>query len=1137
MPTNNLDQVTPPTAALGSVCTERRHPDPRVDAGDLGSGRPSHGGYRPAWVKRGLVSLALSSLAWLLSSPATGWAQDSDQPADEAPGVNSGLVSPLAFRNIGPALMSGRIGDIVVDPQQPSTWYVAASSGGVWKTENRGVTWQPIFDQYGSYSIGCLALDPQDRFTLWVGTGENNSQRSVGYGDGLYKSIDGGRSFTKMGLGDSQHIGKIIVHPTNSQVVYVAAQGPLWSDGGDRGLYRTSDGGQTWDKILDISPQTGINEVHFDPQNPEILYASSYQRRRHTWVLIDGGPESTIYKSTDGGDTWRKINRGLPGGDLGRIGLAVSPINSEVVYAVVEATGDSSGFYRSADRGESWQRMSSYVSGSPQYYQEIVACPHQLDRIYSLDTYMMVSEDGGRNFQRLGEADKHVDNHALVIDPQDPNHLLIGCDGGVYETWDRGATYDFKANLPITQFYKVAVSNERPFYYVYGGTQDNATQGGPSRTTNSHGIRNSDWFITVFGDGFGPAVDPTDPDTIYSQWQYGGLVRFDRRSGETVDIKPQESADGPPLRWNWDSPLLISPHQPQRIYYGSQILFRSDDRGDSWTPISGDLSRGLDRNQLKVMGKVWGVDAVAKNSSTSLYGNLVALAESPLVADRLITGSDDGRVQITSDGGQTWKSIDRFGNLDVPEYGYINDIEADHFDANTLYVAINNHKRGDFRPYLVKSTDLGETWTDITGNLPARGSVYSIRQDHVKPELLFCGTEFGCFFTVDGGRKWIQLKSGLPTIAIRDIKIQRQQNDLVLGSFGRGILILDDYSPLRELSVDLLKTDHVFPIKTGQMYREVSPLALSGKAFQGANFFTAPNPEYGVTFTFHFQTALQSEKQKRQQADAKRHAAGQDVPYPTWEALKAEDRESPSQRWLTIRDTAGQVVRRQPVSTGQGLVRTTWDFRYAGLGSGRRGGAGPLAAPGQYTVEVQQRVGDEIIAVIPPTSFDIEPITFADLTAQQRQEVIDFCRQAGQLANTVQAASQLIATARGQLTELEGLTATAPQVDPALWNEVRKLQLRLLDLEEKLTGDPTRPLRNEDALPGLQGRLQTALGGALNSTTGPTTTHRQQYDIAAGQFAELESQLRPLLERQVPKLLRQFDEAGAPWTSGRGLPK
>ena len=400
--------------------------------------------------------------------------QDSDKPSDPTPGLNSGLVSSLKFRCIGPALMSGRILDIAVDPVRKSTWYLA-TVGGVWKTTNAGVTWKPIFDGYGSYSIGCVAVDPNDRFTVWVGTGENNSQRSVGYGDGLYKSTNGGKSFKKVGLENSEHIGKILIHPEDSNVVYVAAQGPLWSAGGDRGLYKTTDGGKTWDNILEISENTGINEVHMDPENPDVLYASSYQRRRHTWVLIDGGPESGLHKSTDGGASWKKINSGLPGGDKGRIGLAVSPINSEVVYAVVEAADGQSGFYRSSNRGESWQRMSDYVSGSPQYYQEIVACPHKFDRVYSLDTYLHVTEDGGKNFERLGEADKHVDNHAMVVDPDDADHLLVGCDGGFYESWDRGKTYDFKANLPITQFYKVAVSNDKPFYYVYGGTQDNAT--------------------------------------------------------------------------------------------------------------------------------------------------------------------------------------------------------------------------------------------------------------------------------------------------------------------------------------------------------------------------------------------------------------------------------------------------------------------------------------------------------------------------------------------------------------------------------------------------------------------------------------------------------------------------------------
>ena len=653
-------------------------------------------------------------IALFLGSSAT-YSQDSDEPKDKAPGINSDLVSAMKFREIGPAFMSGRIGDIAVDPVNRSIWYVVASSGGVWKTENAGVTFKPIFDSQGSYSIGCVTICPHDRHTIWVGTGENNSQRSVGYGDGLYKSTDGGQSFKRVGLDNSEHIGMITVHPEDPNTVFVAAQGPLWKDGGDRGLFKTTDGGKTWTNILNISPMTGINEVHIDPSNPETLYASSYQRRRHEWVLIDGGPESALYKSTDGGANWRKINRGLPDGDKGKIGLDISPVNPEILYAIVESTGDKGGFFRSLNRGETWEKMSGYIASSPQYYHEIVCCPHNASRIYSLDTMMMVSEDGGKTFNALGEDDKHVDNHAIVIDPADENHLIVGCDGGLYETWDRGKTYDYKANLPITQFYKVAVSNDKPFYNVYGGTQDNATQGGPSRTNNEHGIRNSDWFVTVFGDGFEPAVDPNDPDTIYSQWQYGGLVRYNRKTGEAVDIKPQESKEGPALRWNWDSPLLISPHSPNRLYYASQVLFRSDDRGDNWAPISPDLTRQIDRNQLKVMGRVWGVDSVAKNASTSLYGNIVALDESTLMQGLIYVGTDEGLVQITEDGGATWRKVERFGTLDIPEFGYIHDIEADLFDSNTVYVVVNNHKRGDFKPYLLKSADRGKTWQEITG--------------------------------------------------------------------------------------------------------------------------------------------------------------------------------------------------------------------------------------------------------------------------------------------------------------------------------------------------------------------------------------------------------------------------------------
>lgn len=1082
----------------------------------------------------------------LVASPL--FAQDSDEPKDQTPGIHSELVSALRFRGIGPAFMSGRIGDIAIDPSDRSVWYVAAASGGVWKTTNGGVTFQPIFDSYGSYSIGCLAIDPQDRFTVWVGTGENNSQRSVGYGDGVYKSTDGGQSFTKVGLENSEHIGKIVVHPSDSNRVFVAAQGPLWKEGGDRGLFQTTDGGKTWKEILHISAQTGINEVHLDPQNPEILYATSYQRRRHEWVLLDGGPESTIYKSTDGGATWRKINRGLPGGDLGRIGLTISPVNPEVVYAIVEATEGQSGFYRSTNRGESWQRMSNHVSSSPQYYQEIVACPHKLDRVYSLDTMMQVTEDGGTTFVNLGEADKHVDNHALIIDPQDENHLLIGCDGGLYETWDRGRTYDFKANLPITQFYRVAVSREKPFYFVYGGTQDNATQGGPSRTNNIHGIRNSDWFVTVFGDGFDPAVDPDDPDTVYSQWQHGGLVRYNRKTGETVDIKPQEAAEGPALKWNWDSPLLISPHNSKRLYFAAQILFRSEDRGDNWTAISPDLTRQIDRNQLKVMGKIWGVDSVAKNASTSIYGNITAVNESPVTENLLYVGTDEGLVQVSEDGGQNWRKVDKFGTLDVPEFAYVSDIEPDLFDAQTVYVVLNNHKRGDFRPYLLKSTDRGLNWSVISGNLPERGSTYTLKQDHVNRNLLFCGTEFGCFFTLDGGQKWNALRSGLPTIQVREIEIQREENDLVLATFGRGFMILDDYSPLRDIDLPLLERNHMFPIKKGQMYRPAAPLAGGDRAFQGANFFTAPNPEYGVTFTYHLKESLKTKKSQRQEKDRKLHSAGKDVPYPSWEELKAEDREVAPSVWLTVRDSSGNVVRKLPASSSKGIQRMNWDFRHAAFSAGgggggrRRGGGGggapgAVAVPGKYTVEVSQMVDGEITQLIPPTEFEIEPLGFGDLTEINRQEIKAFCEQVAQLANAVNAANQLATEATEQLAAVELLIQNSAQVDATLWKDIRGLQIRLLDIQEKFSGDPTRARRNEDAMPGLSGRLSNAMFGAMGSTSGPTGTHRKQFEIAGAEYEKAAADLRVLIETDLPALLTRLDAAGAPWTPGRKLPE
>jgi photosystem II stability/assembly factor-like uncharacterized protein len=1100
--------------------------------------------------RMGVVMVA--GLVTTIGPAAQGRAQE--KPSGEAASAGKDAVyAGLPLRGIGPALMSGRVGDISIDPSRRSTWYVVAASGGVWKTVNSGTTWSPIFDGYGSYSIGCVTVDPNNHMIVWVGTGENNSQRSVGYGDGLYKSIDGGGSFTKVGLETSEHLAKVLVDPRNSNVVYVAAQGPLWNAGGDRGLYKTTDGGKTWKAVLSISENTGVSDVLFDPRNPDVLYAAAYQRRRHVWTLIDGGPESGIYRSTDAGQTWRKVNKGLPDGDKGRIGLAISPANPDVLYATVEATKDQSGFFRSENGGESWAKRSGYIATSPQYYQRIFADPKVFDRVYAMDTLLHVSEDGGKAFHPLGERWKHVDNHALWIDPQDSDHLIIGCDGGLYETWDRGVSYRFTENLPITQFYKIGLDNDLPFYNVYGGTQDNATQGGPSRTNNIHGIRNSDWFVTVFGDGFDPVIDPTNPNIIYSQWQYGGLVRYDRRTQERIDIKPQEDKTGPPLRWNWDSALIISPHSPTRLYYGSQILFRSDDRGDTWKAISPDLSRNIDRNKLKVMGRLWSVDAVAKNDSTSFYGSIVALAESPLVEGLIYAGTDDGLIQVTEDGGKNWRKIDNFPFTNKPSDVYVADVETSHKDPNTVYACFDNHQNGDFKPYLLRSTDRGKSWTNIGGDLPERGTIYTIAVDHEVADLLFAGTEFGVFATRDGGQHWHPLKSGMPTIAVRDLEIQRRESDLAVGTFGRGIYILDDYTPLRHATPELLgKPAAILPIKKALLYVPAAPLAGRDKAFQGASFYTAPNPPFGATFTYFLKDSLKPKKTARREQEQKLEREGKDVSYPDWDTLKAEDREEPPTLFLTVRNAAGRVVRRLSGPSSSGFHRVTWDLRWPGYRpvtggeTPRRGDdddqffsggrSGPLALPGRYTVSLEKRDEQGVAQLVAPTAFEVEPLNFATLSPPDREAIIAFAKQTGELQRAALGTVEALNDGLNQLAIIKRVIEQTPSLPLNLRQDARKLEIKLVDLRERFTVDPTKARRNEPAMPGLIDRIETIIGGHWTTTSAPTTSHRKNYEIAAGEFEDALKALRPLLDRDLPALHATLEAAGAPWAPGRKLP-
>ncbi|MFG0320567.1 MAG: WD40/YVTN/BNR-like repeat-containing protein, partial [Planctomycetota bacterium JB042] len=862
----------------------------------------------------------LALLPLLLALP-TSAAQESDEKEDAKPGRSKveTAVRGLKMRSIGPALMSGRIADLAIDPVKPNTWYVAVGSGGVWKTVNAGTTWTPIFDDHGSYSIGCVTIDPSDRHTIWVGTGEAVGGRHVGFGDGVYRSRDGGKSFENVGLKESEHVAKIVVDPRDPDVVWVAAQGPLWSSGGERGLYRTTDGGETWTRHLAAGPYTGVTDVAIDPRDPDVVYAATHQRHRTVAALIDGGPESGIHKSTDGGATWRRLKRGLPSGDVGKIALAVSPQRPDVVYATIELPGGEGGFWRSSDRGESWEKKSDYVSGGtgPHYYQELWADPHRFDVLYQANVVLGRTEDGGATWEGLRREGKHVDNHAVAFHPTDPDFLLVGCDGGLYRSYDRAETYAYTANLPLTQFYKVDVDDDWPVYHVVGGTQDNNTQYGPARTLTRNGIRNADWRITIGGDGHDCAIDPVDPDIVYCESQQGYLRRFDRRTGESVDIRPQPGPGEENFRFNWDSPIHISPHSHTRLYFGSKILHRSDDRGDSWTSVSGDLSRGLDRLTMPMMGRVWSIDAIWDLRAMSKFGNVTSISESPLVEGLIYVGTDDGLVQVTEDGGGSWRRVDRIEG--VPEFAFVNDVKADRHDADTVYAALDHHKTGDFAPYLVKSTDRGRTWASIAGDLPDRHLVWRVIQDHVDPDLLFAGTEFGAFVTVDGGGSWTKL-AGAPTIPFRDLEIQRRENDLVGATFGRSFWVLDDYSPLRFLDEESLVTAEfrLFPVRKALLYVEDDRLG-GERGSQGDAYHVAENPPFGAVFTCWLRDGLKTRRAARREAEKEVAKEGGDTPRPDWDELEREEREAAPTVVLEILDASGAVVDRIAGPTKAGL--------------------------------------------------------------------------------------------------------------------------------------------------------------------------------------------------------------------------
>lgn len=1044
----------------------------------------------------------------------------------------SSIYSGLKFRSIGPALMSGRISDIVIHPENENLWYVTAGSGGVWKTENSGTTWISIFDSQKSYSIGCISLDPQNPNIIWVGTGENVGGRHVAYGDGIYKSEDGGKSWKNMGLKKSEHLSKIIIHPENSNIIWAASQGPLWSKGGERGVYKSIDGGGSWKQTLGDNEWIGATDLLIDPRNVNLLYAATWQRHRTVAGYLGGGPGTAIYKSDDGGDNWIKLTKGLPKSNMGKIGLVLSPQKPNVIYAAIELDRRKGGVYRSENQGANWTKMSDAVAGGtgPHYYQELFASPHNFDEIYLADNYMQISFDGGKTFSRMNETEKHVDNHAVAFKKNDSNYILVGCDGGLYESFDKTKNWKFIDNLPITQFYKIAVDDSKPFYYVYGGTQDNNTQGAPSRTDNIHGISNSDWFVILGGDGHQPAIEPGNPNIVYAQWQRGNLNRHDRITGENINIKPQPEFGEKTERFNWDSPILVSPHNPKRLYFASQRVWKSEDRGDSWEDISSDLTNNIERistpfyESKQKWNNAWDVRAMSN------YSTITSLAESPIKEGLIYAGTDDGIIQVTENGGESWNKINIKRINGLPKTAFVNDIKADLYDENIVYAVFDNHKFGDYQAYIYKSNNKGITWKKISNNLPENTLLWRIIQDHKNSDLLFLGTEFGVYFSNNGGEKWIKLKGGMPNISVRDIAIQKRENDLVLGTFGRGIYILDDYSALRKFN-HKDKKSKLFTPRDSYWYKQKRILGGGKKAAQGDNYFVADNPPFGVEFTYYLNEKILSKKDQREKKEKKSEKENEIIGIPDWKILENEKKEINPRIWVFIYSD-NSIIKKVKAQNKKGLNRVNWNLSSESkftISSKNlnKDESGYLVNPGEYSAKLFKQIEGEYVSISEKVTFNVKQLSKGALPGSSIDQISQFRNKLNNLRNSTNNLSNNIEDLKDKINIMLKAYERATLLNENLHSMLLDVRIQVIDLQEKISGSKARKeIGEENKYPTIWTYLWSASSGA-NSTYGPTKTHEKSLDSAKKIFLELEIDYNNI-EKSVKPFVSDLEKIGAP---------
>jgi len=1053
--------------------------------------------------------------------------------SNEVRPFDSELFKNFKFRNIGPAFMSGRIADIAIDPTNENVWYVAVGSGGVWKTVNAGTTFEPTFDGQSVYSIGCVSIDPSNPYTIWVGTGENVGGRHIGFGDGIYRSNDGGESWQNMGLEQSEHISKIMVHPDDSDVIYVASQGPLWSPGGQRGFFKSMDGGFTWTKTLGGDEFTGVTDFVVDPRDPNRIYAASWQHHRTVAALMDGGPLTKIFLSVDGGENWKVLDQGLPETNMGKIGLAISPIDPDVVYAAIELDRRKGGIWRSSNRGGSWEKMSDMVSGGtgPHYYQELYASPHEFDRLYLMNNYMKISEDGGKTWRDASKDSKHVDNHIITFKHSDPNYLLVGTDGGIYESFDLGENWRYMTNLPLTQYYKVAVDDATPFYNIYGGTQDNNTQGGPSRTDNVHGIRNADWSVVLGGDGHQPATEPGNPNIIYAQSQQGYLNRIDMKTGETLMIRPVAGEGEAYERYNWDAPILVSPHSPTTLFFASQRVWKSENRGDSWVAISEDLTKNENRFELPIMGKQQSFDMPWDVYAMSNYNTITSLAQSPVNPDLIYAGTDDGILQVTSNGGESWTKIE-VSKMGVPSLSFINDVKADMYDENTVYVSLDNHKYGDYLPYLVVSTDKGATWKKITNGLGSKNLVWRLVQDHKEKNLLFLATEFGIYFSVNKGSSWTKLEGGTPTISFRDLAIQKREDDLVAASFGRGFFVLDDYSALRNISGSMDVEAALFKPRDAWWYIPRRVLGSTKRSSKGDQYYVADNPDFGAVFTYFLKDSYLSKEESRK---ADEEGLDGDITFPGWDQLDQEQREESPKVYLEISKN-GKVINRVDADNEKGLNRVSWNLKVPSKypleldKKVKEGQGGYMVAPGTYTATLYKSVDGVTSKVSEPVDFNVKKMTEGSLKGVSADELETFYETSESLYAEVGMLSVDLKNTGKKLEKLK-IGAERSRVSGDVLNEIAMLRSEFDKLDLTLNGNKAKNEVGEKNDPSISSRMGIVLWGSRRSFYGPTQMQKDALRIVSKELAQIKADMKDINEK-ASAIYKQVVDAGGPVIEG-----